>query len=693
MLTIVVSGLYSVEMLPSAGPARALNQLDVFNLTWDNSYASDNGAAATLSLVEHLNISYPDFTYGELVFPSLALGALDDTPGEFSVVSGPATASIPALRANLNCKILPETAYNVSTEAANPYEGTGDEALVRADFLLPPECQLAGYQRNQSTLQYLNTFELVPKGEAVYAGAQLDLLFGNGTYGTNYGENNGPYISDNPPGCPSLAFTFGLFKLDSTDRSMVTTMVCQQQIQQILATVTFLANSTTIDGTNPPTVDESTVKLLVNPLSTSGSTSFEYRIQQNLLNEFATFNGSGYAANNPDGSLDVVETIDIFFQAIIQGSDKVPEADLVGKHNKQRFYDATNRFYRKYMAQAINANMRKACPASGCLSDLLAKRQTSSSNLQATVSILRPRLVQSSTSKLVLQILLGVMLVCGTLAYLLTPIRKVLPCNPCTIAGTMALLAGSKLCWSSDETVCECCGKTRSRDADSMIRAVGEVDHHEERAEYIPHGAEWMSDRDLRAVFSKMRYTLGWWKRGYGDDKRSDGKRYGIDVGRADGLDDQDWELGRKRTRKYTDEERNAQRKSGVPNQLMGPLKEEEPAEPQIAPQLSAHQIRQSRMPEWMLGPLKPDKVRVQEHELEERRPRMADHDGALGMAQPQPLRDSKHHGRIPHWLLGPLKPDPQDGATRGANSGPEEAFASGAVRGPDMPGLGQRGP
>lgn len=220
-----------------------------------------------------------------------------------------------------------------------------------------------------------------------------------------------------------------------------------------------------------------------------------------------------------------------------------------------------------------------------------------------------------------------------------------------------------------------------------MIHAVGEVDHHEERAEFIPHGAEWMSDEELRRVFSRMRYTLGWWKRGYGADKRGEGKRYGIDVGRADGLDDQDWVLGRSRTRRYTDEERKVQRRS----RLTGPLQEPEPprAQTQIADELASHQVRQSRLPEWMLGPLKPDKVRVQEHELGERRSRAAEQQEV----QPQPQRDSGRHSRIPNWLLGPLKPDPQDEARRGAYAAPGEAFASGALQGPDTPGLGHRGP
>ena len=677
VLTIVVSGLYSVEMLSMSGPARTLSRLDVFNVTWENSYAKDNGAAATLSLIEHQNTSYPDFTFEGLAFPKLALGDIIGVSGVLApaVISGPATATIPTLRANLNCTILPESAYNISLPPAGI-----NEVVFNAEFDLPSQCALAGSKGNQSILQYAHTFQLVPTDQFVYAGAQLDLLFGNGTVGINYGETHGANTADNPLGCPSLAFTFGRFKANSTERTDITTMVCYQELQQVSAQVSFLANSTQIDTSHPPMVDEATVQRLANPLSDSGGTFFEYRIQNNLANEMASFYGSGNVAAPGDSH----DNVDIFFQTILRGLDATPEQELVGLDNHKNFYQAINRMYRKYMALAINGNMRKPCPTSGCPSDLLAKRQASFSDLQATVSISAPRLVQSRTSKLVLQILLGVMLFCGSLAYILTPMRNVLPCNPCTIAGKMALLAGSKLCWSNDENVCECCGKPRTQDADSMIHAVGEVDHHEERPEYIPHGTEWASDEDLKAVFSKMRYTLGWWKRGYGNNKRIYEKRYGIDIGRADGLDDQDWELGRKKTRRYTDDERHSHRKSRVPNWLLGPLKEAGPATTQIAEQLSAHQVRQSRMPEWMLGPLKPERVRAEEHELQARRSRPAGYDGGLGM--PQPLGDSRPRSRIPNWLLGPLKPDVQDEAGREAYARPE-ALASGALRGPVAPG------
>ena len=40
------------------------------------------------------------------------------------------------------------------------------------------------------------------------------------------------FIKDNPPGCPSLAFTFGYFQQGITDPTNVTSMICFQKMQE-----------------------------------------------------------------------------------------------------------------------------------------------------------------------------------------------------------------------------------------------------------------------------------------------------------------------------------------------------------------------------------------------------------------------------------------------------------------------------
>ena len=125
------------------------------------------------------------------------------------------------------------------------------------------------------------------------------------------------------------------------------------------------------------------------------------------------------------------------------------------------------------------------------------------------------RLKQNNPSKIVLQVLLGIMIVCGIAIYALYDPRHTLPHNPCSIAGVMSLLAGSEMC---DRSI-------------------------------IPPGAELMNDTALETVFAGWFFSLGWWNGPAKERTDSDirdnchharadgfvrGSRFGIDVGRAE---------------------------------------------------------------------------------------------------------------------------------------------------------------
>ena len=79
--------------------------------------------------------------------------------------------------------------------------------------------------------------------------------------------------------------------------------------------------------------------------------------------------------------------------------------------------------------------------------------------------------------------------------------KKLLPQNPCSIAGKMRLLVHSELC---------------------NIRRV------------IPIGAEWLAEgrRSHSGCFVGWRFSLGWWSGGPVDNRW-----YGIDIGRAEKME------------------------------------------------------------------------------------------------------------------------------------------------------------
>lgn len=535
LLTILVSGLYTVEHTTSTNQPLSLDRLDTFNLQWPSSVSNDKGAAAVVNLIAHQAVSYPEFTYGDLVFPKFALSHNDTANNIQSNM-----ITLPALRANLKCDILPQSALSMSTQAAGDASAfPTDQAFVSVIADLPASCQLAGTTGSDSTVFYQHSFTLSPNGQETFAGQQFDLVFGtNATFFGNFGEDNAQYVGDSPPvGCPSLAFTFGQFQLGKDDTSKVTSMICYQQIEQLNANVTLSQNSTKIDPANPPIPDEQSVALQKNPNSTTGVDTFDFRIQLNLARAVQPFDNSS--------------SFDIFFQAALDGINKTDPTTLIGQDEQNGLLTLIQNFYRLYMAQAINANMR--APISASNSRLKARQ--SNANQLAVISTTSgsPRLVQHRETAIALQVLLGLIMVTVFLAYITTATRRVLPCNPCSIAGTMALLAGSDLAWSHDDGVCECCGRPRRR---SMLHqnapesiAAGEDETADvtssdgDRRQFIPDGAEWLDDKSFSRIFANHRYSLCWWSAQLSLHRR---RRYGVDVGT--GTDDE-WELGLRRPR------------------------------------------------------------------------------------------------------------------------------------------------
>ena len=140
------------------------------------------------------------------------------------------------------------------------------------------------------------------------------------------------------------------------------------------------------------------------------------------------------------------------------------------------------------MAQAISSNMRQNLGS--------ADRFTLDAII---INLNKTRVVQDEISKIVLQVLLAIMFVCGAAAYLLSDTKGVLPHSPTSIAGVASLLAGSEL-------------------VDRIL---------------VPKGSEWMGDNELKrkGVFQGDLFGLGWWE---GAEEGKGGRRFGIGIGKAE---------------------------------------------------------------------------------------------------------------------------------------------------------------
>ena len=471
-LSIFVAALYVFNPVAESSDM-TIQQIDQFNLSWTNSVDNDSGAGITFGLIEKFNLSFPRFTYDELAFPTVGLSSQNDATQDILQVH------LPATRATLNCTVVPPQEITISTSNLE----SGGQATVTVEARLPVNCRFGGHGGNDSCVTFNKNFQMSSANatqKQSYGGMVLDLhvapSFGDSTNFHSYGDGAGSRETDNPPGCPSLGFIFGYFAPGGHTNINVTAFTCSRLAEEVQTETPFLLPSLDLDHNHPPIPDESTVKYLANQTD-----ALAYRIQVAFDTEVAANNGTrAFVPGN-------LTMLDPFFQALLYGQNSVDPKTLIGPGNAGRLVNTTNHVYRRYMAQAFNCNMRR---------NLSHPDQTTVS--AALIRSNRTRLAQDETSKIVLQVLLAIMFICGLAAYLLENTKRVLPHSPTSIAGVASLLVGSEL----------------------VDRSV------------VPKGSEWMSDKELekKGIFQEETFGLGWWE---GGEEGKRGRRFEIGIGKA----------------------------------------------------------------------------------------------------------------------------------------------------------------
>ncbi|EEH06198.1 conserved hypothetical protein [Histoplasma capsulatum G186AR] len=505
-LTIVISGLWNIDLSVLQSHSAVAYRTDNWNMALRNYSSNDGNAGLVLRLLRHHNLTTPPWTWNEFILPKIHVDAPNARLGlvdrDEYVPKSPITYTftLPALRPSLNCRLL--TADDISlanSYGPGPHQGTFQTvttAAVRAK--LPPSC-LATLPENVTIAEFNLTY-LEVDGFSTgggYVGSLFDLYLPplDPAHLVDIWERQ-----DNPIGCPSIGIAFGYMRANHTSLTNITAAICNQEIQKIPTEVTFAGdpNLGFVDHTNPPKYNNTRpIELLTN--GTNGFSSFSFRVQKLLRPSLETHSKSTSQKGQPPGP----ETIDIFHE-IIHGShgDTSPEL-LMGAENANKLLDVVNHYYRLYMAQVINLTLRK--PMGTPETKQSWRRQVagnnnnnhdrdndsdassalnppSRQNFTGTLHIATPRLKSNFGPKLALQLILAVMVILGCLAVFTMRLRETLPHNPCSIAGTMSLLAGSELCESG--------GKL------------------------LPSGAERMGDSELRSVFDGqgLLFGLGWWK-------------------------------------------------------------------------------------------------------------------------------------------------------------------------------------
>ncbi|KAK8037513.1 hypothetical protein PG991_000859 [Apiospora marii] len=280
------------------------------------------------------------------------------------------------------------------------------------------------------------------------------------------------FTQDNPPGCPTLAFTFGKYSPKSAlddqptraNMSDFTTMVCTQLMTEVRVEVNINIPEQRLVSAVP---DESTVHF-----------DLEVAIWDGDF-QFGGFGSADIVTYYEDPNI----VLDKFFALMLHPNNSVRPEELLGSRNQGRLQKEILSVYRRYMAQVASAKMRVPMNAS-------SKPETFAATwINPNRGVLR----QNMVSKIVLQALLAVMFASGISAYLLIDTKTVLQRNPCTIAGMATLLVDSAIC-------------------------------NGQLAGGMPQDAESVHS----PVWGSLAFSLGWW-----EDELDQERRYGVDVGQA----------------------------------------------------------------------------------------------------------------------------------------------------------------
>ncbi|KAK8105107.1 hypothetical protein PG999_008466 [Apiospora kogelbergensis] len=390
-LTIVVAGLYSVTSIDVETQA-SVRRTDSFGMKWDGSAFEDGGAAQALSLITWQNLTYPQWTYDDLVFPILSMEGVEASSTE---TGGRVNVSVPARRAVLQC------------DASEPEKVTvGVLSNLSSSFTIFTELRS---RCPGSTGRPIPTRIGSTISNLTGVGGQLGHLWETATIAQG-GPFSGKPPPINKPGCHSLIAYYGSFPSEFTHRqapfnlssseARVTTLACTQLVQEVDVTLSLqilAGGSLGVDLNRAPIPDEGTARL-VNAGTPDASNVQEYQVAFPISYYFRPVTSDAGVLRR----LQTLRGLDGFYQAVVLGGRGRDPDDLVGRENVTRLIEATSKMYGRYMAQVMHRIMRSPNTTGGGSS---ASQRT----FTAAATHSQTRLRQNVGPKVALQVLLGLM--------------------------------------------------------------------------------------------------------------------------------------------------------------------------------------------------------------------------------------------------------------------------------------------
>ncbi|KAI5247090.1 hypothetical protein E4T42_06072 [Aureobasidium subglaciale] len=224
----------------------------------------------------------------------------------------------------------------------------------------------------------------------------------------------------NDADCPSLVFYIAKWSpLPSSKDYMLdfNALSCKQVVDEVQVNATLLYPSMELDPLIAPKVLEG---VTTNVVDTERNGSVEtwqvgYQFDKWDTSQIIVTGGTSRARN---------QQVSRYYQMVVNGTREVrpvPLDHMIGEANIDNFSKATQGLYGIYTAQLLSTKKQ----------DLFTP-----TSVQASIEAMTEwRDKQHEPSKIVLQVILGIMAVCGLLKWLCMETKEVLPHNPCTIAG------------------------------------------------------------------------------------------------------------------------------------------------------------------------------------------------------------------------------------------------------------------
>lgn len=511
LLTVAVSNLWTstATVVTNQPTVVSINNWD---RTWFSNVTDDGGAGIALNLVRHNGASVPEGIWEDLnvVVPDVLELPADITLTHSAYRDVNYTNNVLALQPTLSCSSVPQDAIESnrwSGASKGKFGKIGVLPFVNITVKPPGVDERCSLSRSGGA------------GDLAFGINENDRALGNTMWIGQYFDLSQSTAGKVPIDCPSIGILFGSVPAGGATERKLTALLCSQEINQVPVQIDYSADSRLPHINNVHKQGE--------PISvwkaTNGSRSVGYKLRGFMESSFLSFED---AIPDPNTTF-----YDGFFNHLLFRPNHYERAELTGPENIDKLIRAVTQDYAAYARHFINRKLRATdqTPADHLLS-AVNNTQTSSphSNINAMYSAEVTHLVIQRTSKLVLQILLGVMTAFSVVGFILVRVRGTLPRDPCSIGSTMALLVDSQLC-----------------DHDSGV---------------IPEGLEYMSEKESRKFFDGWVFSLGWWDTegsidkttalknpGYSDNVKrarvgtpwtttaaiTKTKRFGVDIGNA----------------------------------------------------------------------------------------------------------------------------------------------------------------